>query len=634
LLRALVVALVWLLLLAPSITLNKQETENPVVVFLQDESASIPPSLKGDTTAYRNEAQTLLNKLRAKYRVITLGFGGSTQSDSLFGYKQAATDIAGALSRAQDFYGQQNLGAIIMATDGRFNQGMHPLFQNLALRSPLYTIALGDTAVVKDLRIAQTYANRSAALNSQFEIRADLLALGCNGHNGVVQLTEGSSVLQSQPLAVNGNRYDRSVSFTVKATTPGLHHYTLMASPAADEPNTANNRREIFVQVVEEKKSILILAAAPHPDVNALREALAGLETYNVTVKTVDAMPASFNDYQVVILHGLPSPSSNIPSLTGKPVWYILTSSGSNSINTTAATLSINAGAQHDVYAAANASFSNFALPPHIAAVADRLPPLSVPMGNIQAGVNAQSLFTQKGGALPLWIIQSGHVPQAVLAGEGLWRWRLYEYRYFHNHEVVDECIRQTVAALAANVNENPFRVEQPKYEWSDGENISFNAYLLNASNEQINTPEASLALRDSAGKIQHFSFERSGNAYRLNTGIQPGGTYNYSAKTTFNGKAYTSSGSFVVAGMPIELMETGADFPLLYGLSKKYNGATFMRANMQSVYDSIAKNESIRPVIQMSEESLPLVDWKWYFFLILLVAAGEWLLRKYWLAQ
>lgn len=634
LLRALVAALVWLLLLAPSITLSKQETQNPVVVFLQDESASIPPSLKGDTATYRSDAQQLLNKLKAKYRVVTLGYGGNVQSDSLFRYRQPATDIAAALARAQEFYGSQNLGAVVMATDGRFNQGIHPLFQNLALRSPLYTIALGDTAAVKDMRIAQVYANRTAALNSQFELRADLVALGCTGYNGNVQLSEGGSVLQSIPLAVNTNRYDRSVSFTVKATTPGLHHYTLAASPAADEPNTSNNRREIFIQVVEEKKSVLILAAAPHPDINALREALAGLETYNVTVKTADAMPASFNDYQVVILHGLPGPSATLPSLAGKPVWYILTSSSSNSLTTSAATLGINAGAQHEVYVLANSSFSTFALPPRIAAVTDRMPPLSIPMGNIQAGVNAQALFTQKGGTLPLWIIQSGTVPQALLAGEGLWRWRLYEYRYFHNHEVVDECIRQTVASLAANVNENPFRVEQPKYEWSDGENISFNAYLLNASNEQINTPEASLTIRDSAGKTQAFSFERSGNAYRLNTGIQPGGTYSYTAKTIYNGKAYTTSGSFVVAGMPIELMETGADYPLLYGVAKKYNGAAFLRANMQSVYDSISKNESIRPLIQTSEESLPLVDWKCYFFLILVVAASEWLLRKYWLAQ
>ena len=54
----------------------------------------------------------------------------------------------------------------------------------------------------------------------------------------------------------------------------------------------------------------------------------------------------------------------------------------------------------------------------------------------------------------------------------------------------------------------------------------------------------------------------------------------------------------------------------------------------MASLYDSISQNQSIKPIIQSRDTTVPLVDWKWYFFLILLVAAIEWLLRKYWLAQ
>lgn len=633
LLRTVVIALVWLLLLAPSIHISKEETQQPVIVFLQDESASIPASLKGDTAAYHTRTQQLIDKLKDKYRVVTWGFGGRIQNDSLFRFRQPMTDISAALSTVQEFYGAQNLGAVILATDGRFNQGVHPLYQNLPLHSPLYTVAIGDTALAKDLRIARVYANKTAAVNSQFEIRADIVATACNGYDNSALLSEGGNTLQSTGLSVHTDRFDRSVSFTVKATTPGLHHYVLALPAAEGEQNTANNRRDIFVSVVEEKKNILILAAAPHPDVNALREALTGLETYQVTVRTADAMP-SLNDYQVIILHGLPGNGVNLPAGLNKPVWYIIAATSNGNISTTAATLQINPAAQQDVYAAINPSFSAFTVPPHTAAVMDKLPPLSVPLGNIQAGANTQAVFNQRSGNAPLWLVQSGNVPQALLLGEGLWRWRLYEYRYFHNHEVVDEYIRQTVALLAANVHENPFRAELSKYEWSDGESILFNAYLLNASNEQINTPEATLTIRDSAGKIRDFNMERNGNAYRLNIGTLPGGTYTYTARTVYNSKAYTSTGSFVVSGTPLEFSETGADYPLLYSLAKKYNGSVLPAGQQQYLYDSIVKNEHIRPVIHSNDESLPLVDWKWYFFLILLVAVTEWLLRKYWLAQ
>ena len=159
-------------------------------------------------------------------------------------------------------------------------------------------------------------------------------------------------------------------------------------------------------------------------------------------------------------------------------------------------------------------------------------------------------------------------------------------------------------------------------------------ATLLNANNEQVNTSDAQITITDSTGKKQDFSFERSGSAYSLNIGIWAGGTYTYSAKTTFNDKALTTAGSFVVESIPLELMETTADFSLLYSLAKKYNGGFVTAQNVSSLYDSITRNEHVKPLIQTNTETVPLVDRKWYFFLILAIGVSEWLLRKYWLAQ
>ena len=102
----------------------------------------------------------------------------------------------------------------------------------------------------------------------------------------------------------------------------------------------------------------------------------------------------------------------------------------------------------------------------------------------------------------------------------------MYEYKNFNDHTVIDECIRQTVAFLSANNNEKPFNVSLQKYVWSDQESISLNAHVLNANNEQVNTPDVQLTITDSAGRKQNFSFERSGTAYNLNIGIWAGGTY------------------------------------------------------------------------------------------------------------
>jgi hypothetical protein len=640
-LRVLVIMLTLLLLLAPSITINKNETKKPVVLFLQDNSSSVAFNLKKDTATYKKEAEELLDKLSSQYRVIKWGFGNGIRKDTLFNYSESSTDISSAISQAVEFYGQQNLGAIILATDGRYNQGMNPAMQEMPFTGSLYTVGLGDSSIQKDIRISNVYSNRTVSLNSQFEIRADILAQKCRGYNNSIRLTEAdASVVGNTPVSINSDRFDKAISFVVKAERTGLHHYILSAPVADGEQNTVNNRKDVFVEVVSEKKNILIAAASPHPDVNAIREALSGLESFNVVVKTGDEVPSSFSDYQVVILHSLPSQAKLLPQLKAarKPVWLIMGSNSSNALMNELqglARLNVNPANLQNQLAAYNPSFTSFTVPANINAVIDKMPPLASPAGTVQANPNAQVLFNVRGNQqVPLWMMEQGSVPSALLVGEGLWRWRIFEYKNFSSHNVIDELIRQTVSLLSVNVNDKPFRVELPKHVWNEQEAISFNAYQLNSNNEQVNSSDVKMTITDSAGRKQEFSFERSGTAYKLNIGSRSAGSYNYTAVTNYNGKTYSSSGSFVVHSTPLEMMEPGADYSLLSFLSKKYNGSFVPSQQVSSLYDSLARNPNLKPVIETRTETIPLVDWKWYFFLILLFAGIEWYLRKYWLAQ
>lgn len=639
-LRGVVVFLALLLLLAPVISITSNETQKPVVVFVQDNSSSIATALGKDSSAYQKNTQSLIEKLSGDYKVITWNLNGNTSADSLFRYTTQSTDISKALENVQEYYGAQNLGAVVLATDGKYNQGSNPLFQQLSLQSPLYTVGIGDSSMQKDLRIAQVYSNKTVSLNSNFEIRADIIATLCNDYSNSIQLTEDGQTIAATPLGINNNHFDRTISFSIKATKAGLHHYTIIAPTADGEQNTANNRKDVFVEVVDEQKKILIAAAAPHPDIKAIQEALSALESYKVTVAMADEMP-SLQDYKVVILHQLPSQFLNnnrdITTMR-KAAWYILGSQTHPAAAmqlSTPVQMSINPLASRDLYPAYNAAFNSFSIPQNMQAVMEKMPPLSVPQGNIQAQPNADVLFRQRDGEQqPLWVLQQGNPSTAITTGEGIWRWRMYEYKNFNTHNTIDECIRQTVSFLAANSNEKPFYIQLSKYVWSDQENIGMNAYLLNATNQQVNNADVQLVITDPSGRKQNFSFEKSGSSYRLNTGIWAAGTYNYAARAVYNGTTYTSNGSFVVEHMPLEQMETGADYNMLYTLAGKYNGGFVPAASITSLADSIKKNTNIKPVIQSNIQSVPLVDWKWYFLLILIFAVAEWLLRKYWLAQ
>lgn len=641
-LRGVVILLVALLILIPDVVISTHNTVKPVILLLQDNSQSAGIALGQDSTHYRTDMQSLLAKLQNDYRVVQWGFDGNINREQNYNYTGDATDITHAIDEAGNYYGMQNLGAVILASDGKFNQGLNPLYSQSAFQGNIYTVALGDSIREKDIRIARTYANKTAMLHSSFEVRADVIAERCNNYSGTATLKEGSNAIGSFPVNVAGARYDRTLSFTVQASEIGLRHYTISIPEAEGEKNLTNNKRDIFVEVVNEKKKILIASAAPDPDIAALREALADPGTYELTVVTADKMPASLTGYDAVILHGLPSPRyPNLPALKNlhTPTWFILTShtdvAAMNGLKDLTHT-GIAPQQLHEAPVNYRAAFNAFTVPQNIQAVSDKLPPLTSATGNIIAPPMASVLFTQRtpAGLMPAWVMIPGTTPAAILGGEGLWRWRLYEYRTFDSHEVVDECIRQTVAFLCANTKEKPFDITMSKHIWSDREPIWLNGYLLNANNEQINDAEVELQLQDSAGNKQPYTMERSGKGYLLNLGLRAGGRYTYTATTTYAGRKLSAAGSFAVESIPMELMENGADYDLLFKLAAAHNGAFVVQDSVQSLYPLIRNNKSITPIIETHSETVPLIARKWLFVIILCIAVAEWLLRKYWLAQ
>lgn len=635
-LRGLVILLTFMLIIAPDITITKNETKKPVVLLLQDNSRSVAEAVKTDTTDFRKQYESLASKLGDKYRVVKWAFGNDAYTDSLYTYNENTTDITAALTKAQEYYSGQNIGAIVLASDGLFNQGVNPAFQNISLPAGIYTIGLGDSTLQKDIKVSNVYSNKTVSLNNQFEIRADIIATRCSGYNGKVYLSENGIDIASVNLPVNTDRFDRAVSFSIKATEAGVHHYSITVPSTDGEVNTTNNRRDVFVEVVDEKKKILIAAAAPHPDIHAITEALKDLQNYSITVKTGLALPDNINDFDIIVLHQQPAAARYVQSIR-RPTWLIvgpLTDVGLLTQINKAVALNISPAIQQNAFVNHNAAFSFFTLPQNINAVTEKLPPLSRPQGEVKMLGNAEMLFYDKSNNTPLWVLQQGNVPNAYLGGLGLWRWRMYEYKNFKNHNTIDECIRQTISFLSVDKSTKQFSVALPKYVWNDREAISLNAYLLNANNEQVNTADVSLTIKDSLGNKKDYSFERSGSSYKLNIGIWAGGAYTYTATTNFNGKTLTASGSFVVESQPIELLETSSDYATLYSLSQKYNGAFFTQQNMSAVYDSIIQNNNIKPVITTDITTVPLIDRKWFFFLILLIAVVEWLIRKYRLAQ
>jgi hypothetical protein len=87
--------------------------------------------------------------------------------------------------------------------------------------------------------------------------------------------------------------------------------------------------------------------------------------------------------------------------------------------------------------------------------------------------------------------------------------------------------------------------------------------------------------------------------------------------------------GEFAVVKRQTELQNLTADFDLLKGLSANTGGKFFAASNIQNLQNELQQAQA-KSVIHSEETYDTIINLKWVFFLLLIMASVEWTLRKY----
>jgi hypothetical protein len=262
------------------------------------------------------------------------------------------------------------------------------------------------------------------------------------------------------------------------------------------------------------------------------------------------------------------------------------------------------------------------------------LPPLSAPFGTYSGPPAPSVLLKQRIGLIettyPLLAFgEEDGRREAVLTGEGLWKWRLSEFQTQGNYHAFDELIGQSVQYLTAKNSHTRFRVYPPKNVFDDGEDILINAELYNEALQLVNMPDVSIDLKSKAGKTYSFSFTRNGQSYQLNAGGLPVDEYTYAAKTKLGDKTFTATGQFMIKALNAETRQSAADHHLLYALAHENGGEMLLPNQVDKLAELIRKNENIKTLVYDDKTYRDLIDEKWLFVLILSFLSAEWFLRK-----
>lgn len=651
LLRGITMTMITFLFLAPMVRLNLKQTDKPILLFAVDNSESVAAGK--DSSYYRQEYQdqlnSLINTFGNQYEIIT-GFVGEQNRFQKSGdetlnpdFTDKTTDLSSVFDEVNNFYGNRNMGAMVLFTDGIFNTGSNPYYKADKLNFPVYTVGLGDTEFQPDLLISGINHNRQTYRGNFFPVEIKVAANKLAGKNSVLRVYEQGTEIFSKNINLNSSQYFETVKLSIEAREKGMHQYRVELEEVDGEISYKNNVASFFVEVVDTREKIAIIYHAPHPDISALRYALEKIDRYELDVFPVQEFKANPEDYSLLILHQLPSAINPVSTLLsritqgGISALFIMGQqtdlSRFNTMNL-GMTITQNRGLFNDAVPSYNENFTSFTFSEETRQIIRNFPPLHTFFGDYKTAVSATTFMYQKISNVitPYPLIMFNDLNGAkmgVITGDGLWQWRMYNYLYAQNSDAFDEIITKTVQLLSVKSDKSFFRVHAGQV-FDENADIEFSAELYNDSYELVNEPDVTFSYTDRAGKKYDSRFSKQNNAYSLNLGKLPVGDYSWQASVQFGNQTYAKNGIFTVREVMLESVNLVADHALLQNISQATNGKFFTVDRMQDVEQEIKNNDNIKAIANYSKKySLIMNSW-WYLALIILLLGVEWFMRKW----
>lgn len=637
------VFLIALLLLNPFLQNWITEKEPSIIIIAQDNSASIVNSKDSIfySSEYVNAIQGLRSDISSNYQVEILHFGEAAQSGDLHpDFDDKRTDYSGLFDEIDSRYAGNNIGAVILASDGLYNSGGNPEYYQFKNSYPVYTIGLGDTAIKSDLAIVDIRSNDIVYLGNDFPmevtVRADLLA----GKSAELKIVSKGKVLEKREIQFSNSQTTRVENFVFSASESGTQRFDVILESEIPEWNILNNKRTVLIDVLDNTDKILILAHAPHPDIASIRSVLEEKESYQVEVRLAENFTSDPQNYNLIIAHGFGQDAhgevwqkiwkSNVP------LWCILYArtnpSRINSLNPEFL-MDGQSDKENRIVPFLNSEFSAFKLSEETKNYLRKVPPLHSPFSDISGTVTDQILLYQKLGSVEtsyplLYFTPRGNYKSVWLFGEGLWRWKMYDYQENQDISHFSEWVWKTVQYVTVKEDKSRFRLQVNK-RFKETESVRFSAEWYDKTYEKSQSAEIGLELTDELGNSFSYAFVLGNIGYSVDLGNLKPGMYSYVATAKESNETLKKSGSFIVEKVDLEWVNTTADFDILRKLASRTNGSFFtvnQLTELATIFDDKTKFPSIT---YTSEEKKEILHFKWLFALILLLLSGEWMLRK-----
>lgn len=668
-LRTLGIALLLIALFEPVLRLVRSTEHQPVIAIAIDESRSV--TIGSTVQQRKQEIVEAVDRLRSVFDdAVIVGYSGTARPlqdlDSLQ-FDGERTDPSRAIRMLANRPVMERPALVVMMGDGNANTGEQPLSAAEASGLGFYTVGVGNTTSQNDVIVQSLFTPGIVIVDRQTNVVGRLHAVGMKGTPIEVMLEEEGKVIAKDTVVPTTNAEWTTTQLPWTPTKAGPRNIRIRTSVIDGEFSTANNAVQDLVDVRSNKRTIVVFAGAPSPDVSFITQILQRDPT--VTVKTFvqkqggtfygnGPMPADLDGAEACVLIGFPiaSTSESTMSLVQKRAVSGLSTLFIPSKDIDYGKL----GALAEVlpFKVAATRPTEFLVTPDIKPGAMADPILKITGSESDATLwetvppiyRTETFVTPTPGARTLATIRVNNIPMdeplimtrengasrsmAVL-GYGLYRWKLLgegpqAARGEDPTSIFETFIGNSVSWLSVQEDERRIRVRSTQRIYAAGESVAFEASVLDQTFTPVDGATVTVVVTTTNGKRTLTLAGIGGGRYSAALGPLPAGSYTFEGTVTSNGaKIGSDNGRFLVGDLGLEDAALTVNVPGLTAIAERTGGRYAPINGLDSLIEAMKADPRLQPKAITTERDTTLWHTPWPLALAILAFAAEWFIRK-----
>ncbi|NRA92366.1 MAG: VWA domain-containing protein [Psychroserpens sp.] len=633
-LRFLSIFAVLLLLVNPKFDSVSFFDEKANLVIAVDNSESVA-FLKQD-----KKVNDLIERLRSdqdlneKFNVEFYAFGNTFRSMDSLSFDERQSNVADAFDKLSEIYNTNSSPAILIS-DGNQTYGRDYEFSSNVFKHPIFPVILGDTTTFTDIKIQQLNVNRYVYLKNKFPV--EIIAT-YNGNTAVdtrLQVTSGNAVVYSQPLSFSPNNNSKIIEFTLPANRVGVKTFKAEIEVIASEKNTINNIKNFGVEIIDQKTNVAIVSDMTHPDLGALKKAIESNEQRSANILSVNEFLNTSEDYQMVVAY---QPNNKFRAVleeterlklnkwvvAGNHTSWSIINQLQNNYNQKVTNQKENfQGSLNPNYNPFIVEEINF----------NDLPPLESEFGETVFNIPFETILfkTINGTQIDeplLATFELNDKREALLNGEGIWKWRAQSYLERQSFNDFDNLVGKIVQYLSSKQRRSRLNVNYESF-YNGNENVKLTAQYFNKNYEFDANVNLIIELTNSeTNDSTSYPFVLKNNNFEVDLSGLAAGEYTFSVRSSEGN--ISRSGTIKILEYNVEQQFLNANVTKLQNLANSSEGSHYFIDDTSNLINELLTDSRFVTVQKSSKKVVPLIDWKYLLAIIVFCLAAEWFIRKY----